>query len=207
MNEFYIQTLLDEIAVLKKRITILGVLFYLSPVVYFLIDNSINLNVSLGFVNITNNEIILRFIPVFSIGTYYYLYYSTEKMNSIFMLVEALAPNDKRSKAWIEGVRPDFALSKLVIELTKSRFSSIFITIPFFILLLLVPILFQLYITGDLIVHAISEKNPVVCSLAIITFILIAAILYPILTKQKNLSDLFKKRAQLIKQLDKDFDQ
>ena len=205
MNEFYIQTLLDEVTVLKKRITRLGVLFYICPVVYFLIDNSIDINVSLGFVSIANNEIILSFMPTLCLGIYYYLFYSATKMNSLLMLIEALAPKDKKSQAWLSGIWPDFALNNLFSDLAKSSFSTIFLLIPFLLLIVCIPFVFQIYITYELLLQTILEGTFILWFLSAVTITLIFVIFYPILTG-KDLSDLFQERAKLIKNLENEAD-
>jgi hypothetical protein len=200
MNEFYIQSLLNELSIVKKRITRLGVIFYICPILYFLIDSNIQINVALGFMSLENNEIILLMLPSVSIGIYYYLIYSGEKTIEIFTLIEALTPKDKAGQAWLLTMQPEFALSNLFVGLSKSKFSTIFMMIPFLILLVFVPIAFQIYIVVKLLMTSFENGNILYYVLSIITIILVAGVLYYVFNG-KNLKDLFETRKQLIGQL------
>jgi hypothetical protein len=203
MNEFYIQSLLNELTLVKKRITRLGVIFYICPILYFLIESNIKINVALGFISLENNDFILLMMPSISIGIYYYLIYSGEKTIEIFTLIEALTPKDHASQAWLITIQPEFALSNLFVGLSRSKFSTIFMMFPFFILLVFVPIAFQIYIVVKLIMTSCENGNILYWVLSIITVILVLGVLYYVLNG-KNLKDLFKSREQLIRRLNKE---
>lgn len=203
MNEFYIQSLLNELTIVKKRVTRLGVLFYFCPIIYFLIYNNIKISVALGFISLENNNFILLLMPVISIGIYYYLIYSGEKTIEIYTLIEALAPKDQASQAWLRTIQPEFAISNLFVSLSRSKFSTIFMMIPFFILLVLVPIAFQIYIVIKLIMTSFENGNILYWILSIVTIILILGVMYYVFNG-KTLKDLFKTREKLISRLQKE---
>lgn len=159
MKDIELQAVLDLHKEYRKKTNRLGVFLFLFPIIYLLVENSVDIKINFAFFDFKDDTLIKLFFPTFYGLLFLYFTYTDDSSLKLYYFIETAFEKDESKKKWLSFIKFPSVTQVLVSTFSLSNFGTFILLVPFLIIIALTPSGFFIYVLYKLFLFAQVNNN------------------------------------------------